>query len=84
MKGYKQTILGIFLPVSVFLIFWYFLVLLSITIDFILTILGLCFRNLYIQSIVGRYIIPIVFVILLLDIFVSFNTGFIKNGKIIT
>jgi hypothetical protein len=75
--------IGIFLPVSTFLIFWYFFVLLMLGVDFTMTILVICFRNESVSFGLRNVVLPIMIILLFVDIFISLNTGFIRNGKII-
>ena len=72
-----------FLPVSTFLIFWYFLIMLLLLLDFLLTVIIICYRNESASHDFRFYLLPIVVIAFFLDIIISFNTGFIKNGKII-
>ena len=81
MKEDKFT--NIFLPVSALLIFWYFLVLIVLLIDYLFTVVVICYRDEFASYIFRQYILPFVVITLFIDICISFNTGFIKNGKII-
>lgn len=72
-----------FLPVSTKLILWYVFVIVYMLIDLVLTVIVNCFRHNTSRTVLFQIINNILPIILILDILISFNTGFIKNGKII-
>lgn len=75
--------INLFLPVSKELIFWYLFVIAYMFTAFVMTILVNCFSHDYTKTILFEVVNNLMPVVLSLDILISLNTGFIKNGKII-
>ena len=73
----------VFLPVSPFMIFWYFLVLIVILLDFAFTVVFICYRSSEAEFVLWHAIVPLITVILALDILISLNTSYIRNGQLI-
>jgi hypothetical protein len=71
------------LPVSTQLIAWYGFVIFFVIIDLILTVIVNCFNHIPSKDVLYYFIDFAMPVVLILDIMISFNVGFIKNGKII-
>lgn len=65
------------------MIIWYLFVVAYMIVDLVLTIIVNCFKDSTSRTILYDVINNILPVVLLADIIISFNTGFIKNGKII-
>jgi hypothetical protein len=62
---------------------WYLFVIAYMLTDLILTIIVQCFNNTATKHVLFQVINNILPIIQIIDILISFNTGFIKNGKII-
>lgn len=73
----------VFLPVSKYLIAWYFLLLFVVYVDFFVTIIVICYEDITARIILYEYINIMVFPLLIIDILLTFNTGFIQDGKMI-
>ena len=71
------------MPVSAQLIAWYAFVIFFILIDLVLTVIVNCFDHSTSKIILSQVINNLMPIILIFDILISFNVGFIKNGKII-
>lgn len=79
----KLSEIKMFLPVSTKLILWYVFVIAYMLVDLVLTVIVNCFRHNTSRTVLFQVINNILPAILILDILISLNTGFIKNGKII-
>ncbi len=73
----------LFLPVSTQLIAWYAFVIFFVIVDLILTVIVNCFDHGPSKDVLFYFINFTMPIVLILDIIISFNVGFIKNGKII-
>ena len=73
----------LFLPVSTQLIAWYAFVIFFVLIDLILTVIVNCFNHDTSKILLFQFINNVMPIVLIFDIVISFNVGFIKNGKII-
>jgi hypothetical protein len=73
----------LFLPVSAQLIAWYAFVIFFVIIDLVLTVLVNCFDHGPTKDVLFYFMNFAMPIVLILDIIISFNVGFIKNGKII-
>ena len=73
-----------FLPVSTFMVSWYFIVIVGLTVDYFVTVFYICFQS-FKEDFSWRTIaLPLELLILILDILISLNTSFIENGIIIS
>lgn len=52
-------------------------------VDLIITVLVTCFNDAHTQKFLYLVVNNILPIILIIDILISFNTGFIRNGKIV-
>ena len=74
---------GLFLPISPLLICWYIIVSIFIIIDYVLIVINICFDTREEEYVEYHFYNYFLFIIILLDIPVSLNTGFITRGKLI-
>jgi hypothetical protein len=73
----------LFLPVSNQLIAWYAFVIFFVLADLVLTVIVNCFNDENSKVVLFEFINIAMPIVLIFDILISFNVGFIKNGKII-
>ena len=75
----------VFLPLATVSILWDFFVLIYILVDFVITVMTLCYESYYhIQDILYNYFDRIMVVVMALDILITFNTCQIFKGEIIS
>jgi hypothetical protein len=81
-KRFKN--LKVYLPISKYMIAWYTLVMFIVITDFYFAVLYVCFDSELSHRIILYVYQPLLFVIFIADILVTFNTSFIRNGELIT
>jgi hypothetical protein len=66
------------------MIAWYALVMGMMILNFYLALLYLCFDSTLSLDIITYFCLPILLIICVVDILISFNTSFVRNGELIT
>ncbi len=73
----------VFLPITKYMIIWYFVMIIALAVDYFFSIYYLCFHSSDLQFKGKTITLPIFALIFLIDILISLNTSFIENGRII-
>lgn len=73
----------VFLPITKYMMIWYFVMIIALVVDYFFSIYYLCFHS-FDQQFTGKTItLPILAFIFFIDILISLNKSFIENGRII-
>lgn len=68
------------MPISKYMIAWYSVVIWSMIANYYFAILYICFSSDISHDLITYFCQPILLIVCILDILISLNTSFIKNG----